>query len=298
MKGSCTPKPRSGDRKCPEIKNEFNKYEYLRPDFKPFARQVVYSTKTHNMQQNSNQPFKIKTKLADIIQTNYRLIPVIGRFGIKFGFGNGTVQEVCETYEVNPYFFLEIINSYHNHQYFPKHELQDFDTREIIRYLSKTHDYYRDVKLPEIQAYIDQMLEKAEPGNLKNIQLIDDFFKAYAEELRKHLLLEDEEVFPYVVKLKEAIAKKEYPESLIQHIQQSSIEEYERDHSDVEEKLGDLTNLIIKFLPPVLCENLIQQLLIELFRLEDDIHNHSRIEDTVLVPKVKLLEEIVLHRGK
>jgi len=38
-----------------------------------------------------------------------------------------------------------------------------------------------------------------------------------------------------------------------------------------------------------------QKLLTELFRLEADLEDHSRIEDKVLIPKVKLLEKIALE---
>jgi regulator of cell morphogenesis and NO signaling len=78
-------------------------------------------------------------------------------------------------------------------------------------------------------------------------------------------------------------------------IKKNPIENYERSHSNIEEKLSDLKNLIIRYLPPVLCRELCQKILIGLFRLEADIENHQRIEDKVLVPKVKQLELKVLE---
>jgi regulator of cell morphogenesis and NO signaling len=36
---------------------------------------------------------------------------------------------------------------------------------------------------------------------------------------------------------------------------------------------------------------LIEKLLIELFRLEEDLNDHARIEDIVLIPKILQLEE-------
>ncbi|MCG8699078.1 MAG: hemerythrin domain-containing protein [Bacteroidales bacterium] len=244
---------------------------------------------------NKHLPFTAKTKMADVIHLDYRLIPIIGRFGIEYGFGNKTVAEVCEDNQINVWFFLEIINSYHNPEYFPKKQLQNFNVQLIIQYLSNTHTYYQESKVPEIEGYINEMEQKASDDNHNNVRLLNDFFKKYKTELEIHLEREDKNVFPYILTLESALAKNEYDEELLQRIKKEPIENYEHIHDDVELKLSDLKNLIIRYLPPVLCKELCQKLLTELFRLEADLENHSRIEDKVLVPKVKLLEQKILE---
>ena len=59
-------------------------------------------------------------KMADVIQMNYMLIPVIYRFGINLGFGDKTVKEICEETKVDLNFFLQLVNTYHDKDYFPK----------------------------------------------------------------------------------------------------------------------------------------------------------------------------------
>ena len=249
---------------------------------------------------NKNLPFTSKTKMADVIHRDYTLIPIISRFGIEFGFGNKTISEVCHNYNINMWFFLEMINSFHNPDYFPKKQLQNFSAKNIIYYLTNTHKYYLENKIPEIQGYIDGMEQGVLDENLKNVKLLNDFFKEYSTELTRHLDKEESEVFPYVLNLEQMVENKIYDQGMYRTIQDESIEEYERSHESLEIKLSDLKNLIIKFLPSVLCKTLCQQLLTELFRLEDDLENHSRIEDKVLVPKVKLLEQkyMELNGGK
>lgn len=75
------------------------------------------------------------------------------------------------------------------------------------------------------------------------------------------------------------------------------IETYESTHDDVEVKLSDLKNLLIRHLPSLFCKELCQKLLTELFRLENDLKIHSFMEDKVLVPKVKCLELKFLEKG-
>ena len=45
--------------------------------------------------------------MAEVIHLDYRLIPVIGHFGIEYGFGNKTVAEVCIENNINVWFFLK-----------------------------------------------------------------------------------------------------------------------------------------------------------------------------------------------
>ncbi len=243
---------------------------------------------------NKNLPFITSTKMADVIHRDYTLIPLVSRFGIDYGFGNKTIQEVCEKHDINVWFFLEIINSYHNPEYFPKKQLQNFSAELIINYLKRTHQYYRTQKVPEIQLIIDELEAKVIPENYNNIKLLSDFFKSYQQELFRHLDREDDRIFPYILSLENALESGDVGGDLIEKIQNDPIEHYETNHDDVEVKLSDLKNLILMYLPPVLCKELCQKLLMELFRLEKDLKNHSGIEDKVLIPKVKMIEKKII----
>ena len=54
---------------------------------------------------NKKFPITASTRMADVIHLDFQLIPVVGRFGIEFGFGNKTVEEVCNDNNINVYFF-------------------------------------------------------------------------------------------------------------------------------------------------------------------------------------------------
>lgn len=234
--------------------------------------------------------FTANTKMADIILNNYLLLPIIGRFGIDLGFGNKTVSEVCTEKSINTFFFLEIINSYNNPEYFTAEELQEYPLMLIIEYLTNTHNYYRKVKIPELEKIVYEIIENSNPDNKKNNLLIANFFEEYKTELIKHLENEEKTIFPFTIELENTLHNHESLELLIQKIAQSKSAHNNDDHDQLEAKLLDLKNLIIKFLPPVKRKDLIEMLLIELFRLEEDLNDHSRIEDHVLLPKINKLE--------
>jgi regulator of cell morphogenesis and NO signaling len=228
-------------------------------------------------------------KLADVIHHDISLIPVVNRFGIHLGFGDGTIEEVCEEKDVNAEFFLTIINTYHDAQYFPKKHLQSFHSATLIDYLQRAHKFYLDHKIPEIKSLINRLTEESNT-NRDTYKLALNFFNEYQEELVGHIDREEKVVYPYVYELEKAIEEGKAPQNLISQMEKYSIMDYEEEHDNVEEKLFDLKNLIIKYLPAPRNETTSYKILLELFELEKDLKEHARIEDMILVPKVEAME--------
>lgn len=246
---------------------------------------------------NKNMPFTPTMRMADLIHTDYHLIPIIGHFDIDYGFGNKTVKEVCDANGINVWFFLEIINSFHNSQYFPSEELQNFNTSLIIQYLSNTHRFYLGVKIPEIEEYIAEMERQLTKEGSRNVKLLHGFFTNYKEELEHHFQSEEDMVFPYVMALEAAADNGDLEEELFAAIETDPVIKFERNHSNLESNLSDLKNLIIRHLPPLVCREVCQKLLTELYSLEEDLERHTHIEEKVLVPKVRHLEQLILERS-
>lgn len=239
--------------------------------------------------------FTENSKMADVILRDYQLLPIILRFGIKLGFGNKTVKEVCQDKNTNEAFFLEILNCYHNPDYFPDNHLSDFKADVMVSYLTNTHLYYLKSKVPHIELFIDKMEQEAQEENIRNIKLLKHFFYEYKADLEHHFIEEEKNVFPYILDLESVLKTNNCSKQLLDKIKHEPIEVYERNHESLEVKLADMKNLIIRFLPPLNCEGDCEHLLTELFELECDIEDHTRMEEKVLIPKVKMLEQKVLE---
>lgn len=234
---------------------------------------------------------KATTKLAEAIHNNYLLLPVLNRFGIHLGFADKTVEQVCTEQNVNQQFFLEIVNSFLDKDYFPQSELQSFPLKLIINYIKNSHLYYVSVKLPLIESMISDLSTASLEENKKPYQLIANFFSQYKQELTEHIEKEEKNVHPYILKIDEAYQSNSVSDEIIQLVKNESISNYADDHDNVEDKLFDLKNLIIKYIPPAKDYTLSNSILFELFRLEQDLNDHARIEEKVLVPKVELIEK-------
>jgi regulator of cell morphogenesis and NO signaling len=219
-------------------------------------------------------------KIAQLINHNYHLLPVLNRFEIKLGLKDKTVDEICIEKNINANFFLAIVNTYHNEDYFPENELLSFSPTEIVGYLRKTHKYYIDYVLPKLDLLLKQLIQSSSSIS-KDLQMVDVFYKKYKKELILHINDEEERVFPHVVQLVE------------KHEKQATytIRAFEKEHTNVDEKLNDLKNLIIKYVTPDYDENICNEFLITLYRFEKDIIDHARIEDKILLPATLSIEE-------
>jgi regulator of cell morphogenesis and NO signaling len=241
--------------------------------------------------------FQPNMKMADVIHINYHLLQILSRFGIKLGFGDKTIRQVCTDEDIDVGFFLEIINSCHHKHYFPRKHLQGFSLALIVNYLRKSHDYYLKQKIPELAGLLSQLSKMSDPVTVKSFRLIDRFFNEYRNELEIHIKREENIVYPYVFMIEKAFQMKTAEVDIIDKIRQYSIDDFEKEHDNVEDKLLDLKNILIKYLPVPVDPVLSQSVLFELFRLESDLRDHARIEDKILVPKVRFMEKWLLENS-
>ncbi len=232
-------------------------------------------------------------KMADVIHLDYTLLPVITRFGINLGFGDRTVEKVCLENKVNLDFFLEITNSFIDEDYIPQKELDSFPVSLLIDYLKKTHRYYLDEKIPELEEMIRNMASSI-PAEKEKALLVKNFFVEYRTELENHIMREEKKVQPYILEIETAYTGNHLSVELYEKIKLYSMKDFAGEHDNVEEKLFDLKNIIIKYLPPCADKALCNRILIELFRLEKDLNAHASLEDKVLIPKVANMENILL----
>ncbi|MDR0415441.1 MAG: hemerythrin domain-containing protein [Prevotellaceae bacterium] len=227
-------------------------------------------------------------KLADAIHSNYLLIPVVTRFGIRLGFGDKTVKTVCEEHGVDVEFFTTILNVFSHESYFPQERLLRFDVIQLVGYLKKTHSYYRAVLIPMLDKNMETFVQSASKSSESEVLLIKNFFAQYKAELMAHLKREETITFPYIAEL----VKKGNTRQLHEKY---SMKVFESEHDNVDEKLYDLKNILIKYLQGDYNEGARNTLIFNIFRLEKDLKDHTRIEDKILTPMVKQMEQALFE---
>ncbi|MBR4596063.1 MAG: helix-turn-helix transcriptional regulator [Bacteroidales bacterium] len=217
-------------------------------------------------------------KMADLLDVNFSILGVFSRFGMSYGFGEATVKEVCDGMGIDPETFLIICKVYAFDGYRPSREqMEGACLEDIVRYLRLSHTYYLETMVPALAAAIEEMIAPCDDMHKK---VIRKFFGDYKEELERHFDYEEKTVFPYVEAMIDSREREPY-----------TIGEYEKNHSNVEEKLDDLKKLVTMYQPAQSCSQDCFRVLFYLYSLESDLERHTFIEDGILVPVVSRMED-------
>jgi regulator of cell morphogenesis and NO signaling len=219
-------------------------------------------------------------KMADLVAGDMNLLSILQRLNIALGFGEATVAEVCAQHNISADLFLMICNIYSFRDYEPQIEtLSDDDIMSITMYLRASHNYYRTICFPALHNNIHKMVKELDDVSRR---LIDKFYDDYDNEVSNHFQYEEEVVFPYIENLlgNSSADNSEYNISLFEH-----------NHGNVNEKLNDLSNIIIKYLSKDYTSQLRFEILGEINYIGNDLMKHSDIENRLLVPLVEKIEK-------
>lgn len=192
--------------------------------------------------------------LSDVISDNHQLIPVINRFGIRLGVSDKTIGEICHTANIDVDFFLTILNTYINEDYFPEKKLQKIDIELVIDYLNQTDAYLIHGQLHNLEKHLNAFIAMSDPAN-KQFELIRKLFDKFKDELT------------------------------------GQIKACTLDRSIPLELLLDLKSIFIKHISGNYNENLCYAVIFTVDSLQKDIEKHNRIRDKILKPMVQELSD-------
>lgn len=216
-------------------------------------------------------------KMAEVVNSNPKLMLTLSRFGIELGFGDHSIKEVCSKSNVSPDFFLLICKIYSDPDFIPSaSDIKKVDANTLLSYLSESHRYYVSERLPHIEFHLNRIINACPE---KFAHTLERFFMEYKNEVANHFLFEEETVFPYI-------------KSLINRDKETSftISDFKSTHTNIEDKLNDLMNILIKYLPADIFPKERIEISLDIMELSSDLCSHTIVEERLLVPFVELLE--------
>ena len=219
--------------------------------------------------------YKATDKMSDLICENYTLLMVMSRFGLPLGFGDKNVKEVCDACNVDYKTFLAVVNFMDTGQFVVGGA--DLSIQALMEYLKNSHSYYLENRMLSIQ---EQLKEISEGCEQQHQQILNLFFNEYKNEVIRHFDYEEVTVFPYISNMVKGARPEDY-----------EIGVFRENHSNIDDKLNDLKNIIMKYLPGDTLSDMRIRVLFGIFALEEDLSKHSLIEDKILVPLVMKLEQ-------
>ena len=220
--------------------------------------------------------YEADDKMIDIISDNYSMLQGLSAFGIRLGFGDKTVSEVCSSQDVDCHTFLTVVNFLIN-GYVPKGTDERISVKTLLTYLQASHRYFLDFQLPSIRRKLEESLSKGDDLAILILRLYDE----YARDVHMHMKYEEKTLFPYVEALLANEQKQNY-----------NVEIFSKHHGSTTTKLQELKHIIIKYLPQDgLSNNQLTATLFDIYNIEEWLNNHSQVEDVIFVPAIRLLEQ-------
>ncbi len=222
--------------------------------------------------------FSLQTRMSDLICVDYPLLLIITRFGIPLGFGEDSLGEVCKKHNIDADTLLILLNFSKDHgmKTYSLEELSKLNMSSLLEYLANSHAYFLDFRLPLLR---QRLLSAISTCPKEVAYVIQNFFDEYVEEVRKHMSYEEKTVFPYALSLAEGVKKRGY-----------NIRTFSKKHDQIELKITELKNILIKYYP-VASGYELTNVLHDIFTTEEDLATHNNIEDKIFIPYIKALED-------
>jgi len=196
-------------------------------------------------------------QLSELIAQYSNLVPVINRFGIKLGVGDKRLGEICNEHRIDEGFFLTIINTYLNEDYFPEKKLKDFDLCLVVDYLLKTDSYYLKGNLPNIEKHLNAFIVMSDPEN-RQLEFIRQLFMEFKKE--------------FMLRVEKGL---------------SGLTENDKSHL----LLLDIKTILIKHISGNFNDNLCYAVLFSIDSMQDDLNKHNQIREKILHPMIQGLIE-------
>ncbi len=208
-------------------------------------------------------PYSKNMKMADILSDN-RMLSVLERLHFKLGFGDTTIAEVCSRQSFPSGLFVEMANVFASPEYSPDLSgLGRSDIALLADYIRSSHRHYSEISVPHLHGLIHTMLGDV---GTSFADALNKFFDELVEKLNEHF---------------------EHEEKIFNSIGCGNYEaESEESHSQFLEKLDDLKNIVIKYLPDNGQNASRYSMLNHLLAMEADMRNHMRVEEKLFNPLV------------
>ncbi len=234
------------------------------------------------------------TTVSEIVKFNFKSVEVFEKYGIDFCCGGKkSLWDACEKKKIN---FEDVQNDLKNFLYV-NDIFSEWDERFLIDYIVNVHHAFLKKELPVIYERIEKVCDK-HSGKYPEWIKIKNKFTTLKSELEEHTAKEENVLFPYIKKLRDAEdSGKEFQMPPFGSVD-NPIKVMEREHTDAGNLLEEIKSLTDNFREDEKYCNTHRVALKEIENLYKDLHIHIHLENNILFPKAKSLEENLLKNKK
>ena len=160
---------------------------------------------------------------------------------------------------------------------------------DLIAHIENTHHKYTREEI----ARLTPLMEKVRSVHGKNhpeLQLVQTVFHGLAQELSMHMMKEERVLFPYVVRMEEAVVQKEPVLPPPFGTVQNPVAMMMHEHDSAGDALRAMREASSGYVPPGDACISYQTLYKALAEFEKDLHQHIHLENNILFPRAIEME--------
>ena len=217
---------------------------------------------------------------------------VFEKLGIDYCCGGGqTLEQACQAAHVS---IDQVANSLAANQSAsaaaPTRNWQAEPLSELLAHIQSTHHVYTREEIARLRPLFDKVCSVHGKNHPELIRL-REIFNGLAEELTTHLMKEEAVLFPYVLRMEEAVVAKEpvLPPSF--GSVRNPVAMMMNEHDGAGSALRSMRQIGNGYSPPSDACISFQTLYQALAAFEADLHQHIHLENNVLFPRAIEMEQ-------
>ena len=226
--------------------------------------------------------------LRDLVLENPAAPRVFERLGLDYCCGGGaTLQEACEAANLQPADVLTWLD-----QMPPEAAVRDWNREplaDLAAHIQGTHHRFVRDETARLGPLFDKVC-RVHGDNHPELECLRSTFARLAAELTTHLMKEEMVLFPYIVRMEEAVVAHEPALPAPFGSVRNPVQMMRNEHDGAGEALRDLRRASRNYTAPDDACISYRELYRALGEFEADLHQHIHLENNILFPRAIAME--------
>lgn len=204
--------------------------------------------------------------------------------------GNRSLEEACRAASLSVDEVERELAAGRNETQAPARDWQRQPLLELVAHINATHHKYVRSEIARLGPLFEKVCGKHGPNHpeLLHIQAV---FRGLAQELMSHMMKEEMVLFPYVVRMEEAVVQGEPLLPAPFGTVANPVAMMEHEHDSAGSALRAMRVASAGYAPPEGACASYQALYRALAEFEADLHQHIHLENNILFPRALAMEQ-------
>jgi regulator of cell morphogenesis and NO signaling len=230
-------------------------------------------------------------KIGDLVAQDFRTAAIFSKYGIDFCCkGHRTISEVCNKKNIDSNDLVDQLKNVLSTKNDNDTDYKSWPSELLIDYIERIHHAYVTEKTPVILQFLDKLC-KVHGERHPELFEINNLFLASTQELAHHMKKEELILFPFIKNMENSISTNE---NLVQPnfgSVNNPIAMMMHEHDNEGERFRKIALLTNNYTPPADACNTYRVTFAMIQEFEQDLHKHIHLENNILFPKAKDLEQ-------